>query len=245
MRRAQTWMMIAGALAAAAGQAMADGTIKVTDPTNAYNGTDSSGGAFIVNQVSGDNGFLGDLGLSATTGGTDNKGSFYTFCIERSETFTFNTLYYTQIADSARGGGGGAIGTGATAYDPLVGVTAKLYSTFRCGGSFGGTIGVIDTAIESTAMQNAIWFSEGEKTWAELDANAQYLYNWAKTNSDGGLHGVRVLRLWTTLSNGVYSGASQDFLTLIPLPPAAYAGMGTFAGMLGFAAIRRRQHAAA
>jgi hypothetical protein len=51
---------------------------------------------------------------------------------------------------------------------------------------------------------------------------------------------VRVLRLWTTFSDGTYSGNSQDLLTIIPLPPAGWAGLGTLSAALGISVIRRR-----
>jgi hypothetical protein len=33
----------------------------------------------------------------------------------------------------------------------------------------------------------------------------------------------------------------QDLMVLVPLPPAAWAGLGSLAGVLGFTAIRRRK----
>jgi hypothetical protein len=233
-------MVVGAALAALAGLAMADGHVKFMDATGIYNGTDGTGGAFVISQDSGDNGLLGGLGLSATSGGEYGRGSFYTFCMEWNENVNFSTAYYTQLAKSSMFGGVSG-GSGNPVTDPLGSETALLYRTFRDGGSFGGSIGVIDSSAETTALQFAIWYSEGEKNWSQLSPNAQYLYNWAAANADGSLYGVRVLRMWASYSNGVYSGARQDLLTLVPVTPAAYAGIGTLAAMGMFAIARRRQ----
>lgn len=221
------------------------GHVKMTDATGYLNGTDGSGGAFIVNRDSGDVGRLGDLGLTASTG-TYGNGSFYTFCLERTEHISFGATYYTQISGGAVNGG--YSGQTSTNYDPVSNETAALYRTFRSGGSFGGTIGTIDQSAETTALQVAIWYFEGE--WFDLgngnplalSAQAQELVNWATANATG-LGGVRVLTLWTNYnaSTGTYSGNSQDMLTIIPLPPAAYAGIGSLLGVVGFGVIRRRR----
>jgi hypothetical protein len=233
---------------AVSGTALADGHIKTTDATGIYNGTDGTGGAFIVSQDSGDNGLLGGLGLSATTGGEYGRGSFYSFCIERNEDLHFGAQYYTQIAKSAMYGGVSG-GSGNPSVDPLSSETAVLYRTFRDGGSYGGTVGTIDSSAETTALQWAIWYSEGELAWGDINAQAQELYTWAHAwaldpDNAGQLCGVRVLRLWDSNANGVFSGAHQDLLTVVPLPPAAYASMATLGAMGLFAVIRRRQIAA-
>jgi hypothetical protein len=50
-----------------------------------------------------------------------------------------------------------------------------------------------------------------------------------------------VLRLWANYSNGQFSGNRQDQLTLIPLPPAAWAGLGSLAGVMAIGYVRRRK----
>ncbi|MDX2132708.1 MAG: hypothetical protein SFY69_11725 [Planctomycetota bacterium] len=100
----------------------------------------------------------------------------------------------------------------------------------------------------SSAVQWAIWYAENELSDADIttygDATVRALgmriFNWANQSSVHGntLGQVRVLRLWTGFNSqtGVYSGNSQDQLTLIPLPSGAALA---FAGM-GVLAIRRR-----
>lgn len=245
------------ALGTAAGVALADGRVTVTDATGAYNGTDGSGGAFTVtynasfhaNQANagyngryGDNRRLGD--------GRDSSTSFLTFCIEENEHLTFGNDYYTQIEKSAVNGG-----IGGPNPDFISARTALLYLEFRAmisdensgtvvpGGRFNGSLGPSLSTAETTAIQHAIWASENERSYAGLSTLAQSLYDWADANNNGALNGVRVLRLWNShsLVSGAYSGNRQDLLTIVPLPPAAWAGIGSLAGVMAFGYVRRRK----
>ncbi len=255
--RGNILVLAAGLLAGLAhGTALADGALMITSSSDPkYNG-------MIINRLSGDIGVLGDLGLSPT-GGVAGQGAFYSFCLERNESFEYNTPYFGEIASSAVAGG---VGGGNP--DPISGVTARIYCEFRSGtggasdplfggvGSFGAGY---STAFQTIAIQFAIWYSEQEiatfstaemasygfsaaiKTAIMSDAEA--IFNWASANNDGGLHGVRVLRLWNRYDATLgYYGARQDILTIVPLPPAAYAGLGTLGGLLGLAHLRRRRN---
>jgi len=104
----------------------------------------------------------------------------------------------------------------------------------------------------ASALQLAIWRLEDEisntTNWdnlgnADVRALAAILYNAATAaaaaNGSGDFYGVRVLRLYTL--GGVNS---QDQLTLIPLPPAAWAGLSTLAGVGFVGYIRRRKNTA-
>ena len=235
MKNRNTLAIASLVIAAANGLAMADGQVSFNDAAGKYNGT--SGGAFVANRVSGDVGLLnGGQGL------TSNQ--FHTFCIETSTTFNFGVNYWGQIATSSVRSGtssapGGVVG--------LSNITARLYREFRNNGNFGRVGSFANgytTAAQTDAIQNAIWAAQGQITVSSLTGDSLALYNWAKANSASGLKGVRVLRLWTTNTNGVLSGASQDQLTMIPLPPAAWAGLGTLGCLLGASHIRRRKLAA-
>ena len=73
--------------------------------------------------------------------------------------------------------------------------------------------------------------------------DAQAIFNWAQANSTGALRGVRVLRLWDDFDPSLgYYGNRQDVLTIIPLPPSAYAGLGTLGALMGLAHLRRRKN---
>lgn len=255
--RGNTLVLVAGLLAGLAhGTALADGVIQVTASSDAkYNG-------MIINRLSGDVGGLGGLGLSDTSG-VAGQGAFYSFCIERNEIFEYNTTYQAQIATSAADGG---IAGGSP--DAISGVTALIYRQFRSGpgdvssplfggvGSFGAGY---STAFQTLSIQLALWYAEQEMATfntSELAAysysaaakvgimnDAQAIFNWAQANSTGALRGVRVLRLWDDFDPSLgYYGNRQDVLTIIPLPPSAYAGLGTLGALMGLAHLRRRKN---
>jgi hypothetical protein len=224
------------AVVCTAGLASAN-TVRFTDATGKYNGT--TGGAFVATRVSGDVGHTGGLGLTGN--------NFYTFCVERNASIQLNgtTTYFGQIAMSSSQGANGGVTTGTVR---LSNITARLYREFRSNGRFGNVGSFVNgytTTAQTDAIQNAIWAAQGQITVSSLTGDSLALYNWAKANSASGLKGVRVLRLWTTNTGGVLSGASQDQLTMIPLPPAAWAGLGTLGCLLGASHIRRRKLAAA
>jgi hypothetical protein len=252
---------VAAAMAAAAGlssSALADGRATITDATGGYNGSDGSGGAFTVTRASplanGD--YNGTYGGNRVSGdGRSDSNSFLSFCVEFNEHLSFGSTYYTEISTSAKDGGL----TGGNP-DPISATTAKLYSEFRSlvsnaasssidsTGKFNSLFGSTLDGAETTAIQWAIWYAEGERTLAEIGGNgfdtgslAERVYAWARDNNDGTLGDVRVLRLWSGYSGGTYSGNSQDLLTIVPLPPAAWAGLGTMGCVLGISVIRRRK----
>ncbi|MEI7657083.1 MAG: hypothetical protein WCK33_03350 [Phycisphaerae bacterium] len=224
------------ATACAAGMANAD-TVRFTDATGKFNGT--TGGAFVAQRVGGNVGLTGGLGLTGN--------NFYTFCVERNASIQLNgtTTYFGQISMSSSQGANSNVTTGTTR---LSNITARLYREFRSNGTFGRVGSFVNgytTAAQTDAIQNAIWAAQGQISTTSLTGDSLALYNWARLNSSAGLKGVRVLRLWTTNTNGVYSGASQDQLTMVPLPPAAWAGLGTLACLVGASHLRRRRLAAA
>lgn len=254
MKMKTNMIVSVAALAAVAGLAMADGRVTIFDGTGPYNGSDGTGGAFIVTQAGAGanenaqgNGLYGN-NLFAGDGRGSGSTSFLSFCLEKQDNLAFNTTYFSEISTST-------FDTlppvgGPTNPDPIDNRTAAIYREFRkitdgtasTAGLFGGALGATLTSAGTTAIQNAIWYSEGEI--ASVTGAALDIYNWGVANQGQGLRGVRVLRLWGSYSNGQYSGSRQDLLTMIPLPPSAYAGMGTLAGMLGLAVARRRKLAA-
>lgn len=187
--------------------------------------------------------------------------SIQTFCLETNEFVSFGPSYFVEYGASAIGGGtGGVIG----GQDPLSSATAWL--TSQAIGSPGGLASVfgaggfnIATAGHQRAMQEAIWMLEDEN-WEPGGPGTGSAYSvgnqvatWrdaliaeANTNGTGSLFGVMVVRLWTSRTfNGTtgqweFDGAGQDLIVLIPLPPAAWAGMGTLAAVIGFSYMRRR-----
>jgi hypothetical protein len=161
-------------------------------------------------------------------------------------------------------------GTAATTNpnrDYLSSNTAWIYSSFR-NNNFGGFTGFagLTTNQIGDALQLAIWYSEGElfsgtngagtrisansrsSRWLGTSADAvaaRALFEYANSiQHNGNLYGVRVLQLWAydgTQGNGGFNAFAQDQLTIVPLPPAAYAGLGTLAGVIGLGYVRRRR----
>lgn len=220
------------AIAAANGLAMADGQVSFTDAPLGSKYDGSGGGAFVGTRISGDIGDPNRLGLPVN--------QFYTFCVEKNVNLFYNTTYFGQIATSSNANSSSSNTAGEI---PLSNITARLFREFMDGGNFGGVgsfAGGYTTAAQTNAIQSAIWAAQGEVTVASLNSDALALYNWGRANANG-LKGVRVLRLWTTSSGGIYSGNIQDQLTMIPLPPAAYAGLGTLGCLLGASHLRRRR----
>jgi hypothetical protein len=249
-------------VAATAGTALADGRIWASDGSGRFNGANGSGGAFVMNRIgtAGANGFnnaqvnagyvgsrLGEQGLAA--------GAFHTFCIERNESIELGSSnatanrYYAQISDSAKGGGftnndpsNTNFRSNGTGEDVISFTTAKIYSEFRNNGNFGGIGAITDGQLTDgqnlvSAIQDAIWYSEGELN--TVSGTALAIFNWAAANHGNTLGDVRVLNLWTNFdpNTGTYSGNGQDQLVLIPLPSAsALAGVG----LLVLAARRRK-----
>jgi hypothetical protein len=205
------------------------------DPGSSWRHGSFAGGAFSAVRVSG---YIGETG---GPGGSSN--SFLTFCLERSENIGLPQTSFAEIGDRALAGGPDG-GNDPAPGDPLSLVTAFLYWTFRTGQAMGAQ-GVVDSADETRSLQRAVWFSENELNGTETewlqDTRAQDYYNWAAANHDDSMHGVAVLRLWADYSNGQYSGFRQDQLTIIPLPPAAWAGLGSLAGVMAIGYVRRRK----
>ena len=243
------------AVAGLASNAMADG--RVTTNANPggsggrYDGTDGSGGAFEITPTTGSHVNQNNSGYNGELGGLGLTNSFYSFCIERTE--FLGSPQFTEISTSSSGGG--ISGQDQTGTDPLDARTAVLYQEFRNNGNYGGVGNIGSSSVVvgkglTSSVQHAIWFIEGELTLAQYsgdtDAVAMVAWAQAQVNAGAGIGNVRVLRLWANHSTttGAYSGFGQDVLTLIPLPPAAWAGLGSLACVGLFGMIRRRKNAA-
>jgi hypothetical protein len=233
--------VLALAVGGAASSALADGVITIEVPAG-WRASGFSGGAFRVNPVSGYNGHGGGPGATGS--------SFLSFCLELDEFINADntTQYNTHIDVSALHGG-----VGGPDPDPINYITANLYKEFRGVNSFGNLAGLggdgVSNGNETRALQRALWFSEEEIgdasdgiTDADFqgDALAHRMYNWAVGAGDNGLRGVRVLRLFNRRPDGTDGGVRQDLLTIVPLPPAAWVGLTSLAGIGAFGYVRRR-----
>ena len=181
-----------------------------------------------------------------------------------------NGIYQARIRTYTEGRGAsnwdpanpGVAATSNPDRDYISSNTAWIYSSFR-NNNFGGFTGFsgLTTNQIGDALQLAIWYSEGElfsatgvsansrsSRWLGNTADgvaARALFAYANSiQHNGNMYGVRVLQLWAyngTPGNGGFNSYAQDQLTIVPLPPAAYAGLGTMAAAFGLGYVRRRR----
>jgi hypothetical protein len=191
-----------------------------------------SGGEFTVKPGGGLP--LGGYVDGVTKNVTGYPGTLQTFCLENDEYIALNTTYQAALNTAAVLGG-----SGGPSPDPISMGTAYLFSQFARGTLSGYNYGASRTT-SAGALQNAIWMLEGEITFNATNTYIQYLSStlgWTQSymlSDSGGAYGVRALNL--TLNGAV----SQDLLTLVPIPAAAWL-FGS--GLVGLVAIRRRFNA--
>ncbi len=187
--------------------------------------------------------------LAGSAPGGSGGSEFMTFCIELGEFLDFSNAFDYSLGSSSIGGG---VGGGSP--DLLAQQSAYLYRLFATGSlsSYDYTGGT--RANSANALQALFWTIEGEVTYnstngefrrsdnnalvGTLSAAEQGLYTtWnslAFSNTED--YGVRVVN--ATLNNN----NAQSVLVLIPLPPAAWAGIGTLGGLAVLGSVRRRRN---
>ncbi|MBN1344096.1 MAG: hypothetical protein JXQ73_15530 [Phycisphaerae bacterium] len=196
--------------------ALADLTAMVT-PDNSY-GT-VGGGEFLCD--------YSGFGFTPVSLGQDGLGRFETFCLELGEGVTTGLSYYVEFNDRIIEGGQGPAG------EPLDPRTAYLYEQM-----LGGTYSLYDYGTgtdrvrSANAMQNAMWYIQGEiadpyegilsqSTKDLIDA----MLADADLNAGSSIGNVLVMNLY------VYADGTckkQDMLVMgpmIPAPGAAVLGM--------------------
>lgn len=181
--------------------------------------------------------------------GASGEFDFITFCLQRNEYFTPGaTMYVGGIGESTVSGN-----------DPISEETAYLYTQFR-----GNTLANYDTSTSAsykasaTSLQLAFWFLEGEVTrnaaGAFVDAYTNavlgtnvgadaYIQLAQNTVAGGGWSGigeVRVLNLFGSYKNGVFTGDKQDQLTLADVPEPGTLALLLVGGVIGLVRSRRR-----
>lgn len=206
-----------------------------------------------TNGYSGDNGG-GEMGVSVFTGApvvemaavAKVSGSYFqTFCIEKNENFTPGENYEWTLSGASHNGG--FAGQTSPNTDPISAATAYLYTQFYFG-ALQGYDYTLGTARKDSAtqLQLAIWYLENEisslvggsaaESWVtealEATDNDGVADNWV-----GGMGNVRVLTITDASGNN-----KQDQLFMVPLPPAAFMGLGGLAGLGMMGYLRRRRN---
>lgn len=183
---------------------------------------------------------LGDSALSNSAYHADARdkyagyaNDFQSFCLEFNEHIGIPSIVYAVISTSGPTGSQ-AVKGGAPVADPLDPMTAYLYTRFAKG-VLNGYDYVAGSGREASAkaLQNAIWFIEGEVGSLDLGLATQF-YNDAVAAGWTTIGNVRVLNLY---ANADYTGLKQDQLYLVPAPAAV--GLGLLGlGLVGW--VKRR-----
>ncbi len=213
-----------------------DGTIiKLTNGIG-----DNPGGAFNGSVVAG------------PVAGTWNN-SFQSFCLEYQEHINFDTPYLVKNVTNHTVNALGAYDTytgtelGHTStQDPISAKTAWLFTQFFNTGLSGSMWGSGDQATKNTALQQAIWAFEGERSFGSPLNDLAITYknnaNNAILNGWSGIGNVRVLNLFGKDANGNYTIHKQDQLYMVSAvpEPETYAMLLAGLGLMG-AIVRRRK----
>ncbi len=175
------------------------------------------GGEFKLTPLGGAN--AGATGLTADL----SLDSLESFCMQSDELIAPGSIYRFEINTGVPSSGG---------FDPLDDRTAYLYTYFRNGVLPGFDYGAGRTA-SSGALQDAIWFIEGES----LGVNNAFVAQANAAVGPGGvwegkgIGGVRVLNLFS-----LDRIDAQDQLTIVP-----GSGAIALAGAAGLLGSRRRR----
>lgn len=169
------------------------------------------------------------------------------FCIEKGETISPGSTYYVKMSDRAVAGGPGP------GFDIPSLATAMIYRDWVQNSLLTG----ISNSLVSTsnAVQNAIWYLEGELTSITANSDAdklvqKYFKGTIGTKTYNGLYAgnnkisvsnVGVAQLWGSYNatTKVFSNVKQDQLVMVP-EPAAIAAWSVL-GLIGLGLVRRNR----
>ncbi|MDP2324920.1 MAG: VPDSG-CTERM sorting domain-containing protein [Gammaproteobacteria bacterium] len=229
--------LVSSFVAAAAGTAVA-GQIQVGYSGSSYGPYQTGqGGEFTYNPLTG---WLDVSGYGPNTKNIGVAGTFQTFCLEGNETLNgYNATYTAAMNKNAMDGG--VVGLG----DPLSVGTGWLYKQFASQvweGSLSYNYGAGGRLTSANALQQAIWWLEGEKSVAYdlgniyMAAAVGKFITQAGAKVDGAWnYGVYALNM--TTANG---GLAQDGLYYVRTPDGGFTLLMLGTGLFGLALARRR-----
>jgi hypothetical protein len=156
-----------------------------------------------------------------------DKRIFQTFCVERSESLSFNKIYTAKVNVEVVG-----LNHPDAPLDPK---TAWLYNEFRNGTLAGYFTNPDGRRASAGQLQKAIWFIEGEITDLGTNAMAKSFVAQATAsdwNQRGTIGTVKVLNLYDIKHSKIYAQDVLCRIASVPTPAAVIlVGIGT--GILG------------
>lgn len=225
----KTKIAIAIVCAAVSGSAIAD-TVDAR-----YTGLAGGDNAMHL-QVAGNTYFAGHMTHTFTSG--DRQGeSFSTFCIDFNETANLNQNSTYQIVDVANAPMPGTpYGQGIA--DQINAVVANAAALGWIDNRLQADTNQTDYLAKMGAIQAAIWEAFGSDVQVGNSRTTNALESYYNTLTDGNTFNshLRINGLKAMVADG-----QQDMLTVVPLPPAAFAGLGMLAGIAGVRTVRRRK----
>jgi len=173
--------------------------------------------------------------MHTITSGSRSGESFNTFCIEVGEFAKHGSATY-EIVDLADAPNPGTP-YGQSKADAISAIVANAHAMGWIDAKLQADSGQADYLAKMGALQAAIWEALGHdfqvnsgSTSTALRAQYNLLTN--VSTFDGSM---RMRNLMAVVATG-----QQDQLWVVPLPPAAYAGLGLLGTLMGVRAIRRR-----
>lgn len=225
--------MIAFAATAAMSVCASAGTIDME-----YTGV-QGGGSAATARVASSTYYAGHMNHTITSG--DRAGeSFSTFCIEIGEAANNGSSTY-QIIDLADAPLPG-MAYGQAKADAVSAVVANAVAMGWIDGNLQADTGQSGYLAKMGAIQAAIWEALGHdfqvnsgSTSTSLRNHYNELMNSDENNGRTFDSSLRLQGLRAAVASG-----EQDMLYVVPLPPAAFAGLGLMGGLMGVRAVRRR-----
>lgn len=213
--------------------ALASGTALADTVDASYTGISGGTGAAQV-RVEGRNYYAGHMNHTIESG--DRAGEhFATFCIDFSETAIQKSSTY-EIVDLAEAPKPGTP-YGQTVADAINAVVANAVALGWIDHKLQADTGQQDYLAKMGAIQAAIWEAFGSgveidnsRTSAGLASYYHILMDSETFDSSRRVQGLRAM----------VAEGQQDMLVVVPLPPAALAGLGMLGSIAGVRAVRRR-----